>query len=231
MSVIQKFSIEKINKIRKILLLYIDKEIKSKNKINHLNCLTERFSGKDLIYQNAYSTPINLEQKFSNEEDQNNINQSQIEFNQNSYSFKTINSFNSNLTYNNIEENIKKITNINVFVNGNFQMKNEMKHISKFEKNYIIVKDDILRLTGKINCINYLINLYRGLKCSSKKRKCLSSIKIKKINNEESKKETILEVKKKQKKSNKKRRNNSVIYLNDNANDIKKTKRKSLFHK
>jgi hypothetical protein len=92
MSVIQKFSIEKINKIRKILLLYIDKEIKSKNKINHLNCLTERFSGKDLIYQNAYSTPINLEQKFSNEEDQNNINQSQIEFNQNSYSFKAIDS-------------------------------------------------------------------------------------------------------------------------------------------
>ena len=93
MSVIQKFSIEKINKIRKILLLYIDKEIKSKNKINHLNSFNERFSEKDLVYQKAYSTPINLEQKFSNlEENQNNINHSQIEFNQNSYTFNSNNS-------------------------------------------------------------------------------------------------------------------------------------------
>ena len=130
MSVIQKFSIEKINKIRKILLLYIDKEIKSKNKINHLNSFNERFSEKDLVYQKAYSSPINLEQKFSNlEENQNNINHSQIEFNQNSYTFNSNNSLNSNFSYNNIDENITKIKNINLFVNWKFQMNNEMKHI------------------------------------------------------------------------------------------------------
>ena len=244
MSVIQKFSIEKINKIRKILLLYIDKEIKSKNKINHLNSLNERFSETDLIYQKAYSSPINLEQKFSNsEEDQNNINHSQIGFNQNCYSFKTNNSFNSHLTYKNNDENIKIIKNINLFVSCKFKMKNEVKHISKFEKNYIIIKDDILRLKGKINCINYLISLCRGLKCSNKRRKCLSSVKIKKSNNEENKKESILEVKKKQKKINKKqiknnisislsKRNNSVIDLNnDDVNAIKRSKRRSLFYK
>jgi hypothetical protein len=175
MSVIQKFSIEKINKIRKMLLLYIDNEIKSKNKINHLNSLNERFSEKDVIYQKAYITPINLEQKFLNlEENQGDVNQSQIEFNQNCYTFKTNNSLNSNSTYNNIDENIKIIKNNNLFVNLNFQMKNEMKHISKFEKNYIIVKDDILRLKRKINCVNYLINLCRGIKCSNKRRKCIS---------------------------------------------------------
>jgi hypothetical protein len=116
MSVIQKFSIEKINKIRKMLLLYIDNEIKSKNKINHLNSLNERFSEKDVIYQKAYITPINLEQKFLNlEENQGDVNQSQIEFNQNCYTFKTNNSFNSNSTYNNIDENIKIIKNNNLF--------------------------------------------------------------------------------------------------------------------
>ena len=233
MSVIQKFSIEKINKIRKILLLYIDKEIKSKNKINHLNSFNERFSEKDLVYQKAYSSPINLEQKFSNlEENQNNINHSQIEFNQNSYTFNSNNSLNSNFSYNNIDENITKIKNINLFVNWKFQMNNEMKNINKFQKNYIIFKNNILRLKGKINCINYLINLCRGLKCSNKRRKCLSSIKIKKGNNKENKKETILELKKKQKKVNKKRikntisisidkRNNSEFGLNDDdANAI-----------
>ncbi len=65
----------------------------------------------------------------------------------------------------------------------------------------------------------------------------------KKSNNEQSKKESILEVKKKQKKINKKRikntisisvgkRHNSVIDLNDDdANAIKKSKRRSLFYK
>ena len=115
--------------------------------------------------------------------------------------------------------------------------------ISKFEKNYIIIKDDTLRLKGKINCLNYLISLCRGLKCSNKRKKCLSSIKVKKSNNEQSKKESILEVKKKQKKTNKKRikntislsigkRNKSVIDFNDDdTNAIKKAKRRSLFYK
>lgn len=242
MSVIQKFPIEKINKIRKILLLYIDKEIKSKNKINCSNSLNERFSEKDLVYQKAYSNPINLELKFSNSEDnQNNINQSQNDFNQNCYTFKIYNSLNSNMNNKNIDGNIKIIKNINLSYNWKFQI-NKMKHISKFEKNYIIIKDDTLRLKGKINCINYLISLCRGLKCPNKRKKCLSIIKVKKSNNEESKKETLLELKKKQNKINKKRnkntisislgkRHNSVINLNDNdANIIKKAKRRSLFY-
>ena len=159
MSMIQKFPIEKINKIRKILLLYIDKEIKSKNKINHSNSLTERFSEKGLVYQKAYSNPINLELKFSNsEENQNNINLSQNDFNQNYYTFEIYNSLNSNINNKSIDGNIKIIKNINLSVNWNFQVKNKVKHISKFEKNYIIIKDDTLRLKGKINCINYLIS-------------------------------------------------------------------------
>ena len=83
----------------------------------------------------------------------------------------------------------------------------EIKHINKFEKNYIIINNNKSTLKGTKNKNNYLINLSNNLKSVTnkvkKRRKCSSTFKIgtNEINNGE-KKETILEGKKKQKRNN-----------------------------
>lgn len=269
MSVFQKFSIKKINKIRKVLLLYIDKDLKLhfKNK-NHKNSLSERLIDNNIIYEKSYSQPIQIEQNYFS-------NNTQIE---NDYIPTRNNSHHFTVSENDSIPNINKIrsgglscraNSLNIKNNQDIlnlkliskkqaskdmsyrlnKMSNGVRNINKYDKKYIIIKDDKLRLRKKNDSLNYLTNLYRNFKCLKKRKRCLSTMKIK----EEKKvdeKETILEVKEKQKgnnnKNNKKKRKVSVLVskknvvnvTNMNSEDIndmillmKKQKRRSLFAK
>ena len=253
MSLIQKFSIKRINKIRKLLLLYIDKDLKiqQKNK-KHFDCFSKQFDDK--IFQKAYSTPINIEQYYSNvSTEQNNINTilvSDLSFNDFTYKhftsdLKVRDSFQTN-NNNKIKGNLSKKTffqnnaSENI-INNLLKSKNERKHINKSEKSYIIIKDDKIKLKK-----TYLIDLSLNLKNTRKRRKCRSSIKIKSKENENNKnkdnKKTILEVKKKKKIPNADYiKNQKTAYANKRSLStidkkdlnilIKKQKRRSLFFK
>lgn len=250
MSGIQKFSIKKINKIRKLLLLYIDKDLKFQYKSKrHKDSITPKFEDNNKVYQEAYSISINIEENFYNFSNVSNVPEeindlfpvmrtdsninSKISFNYNineslSYSFKS--------TYSNNNNNKEK-TLLPVF-------KKKQIYINKLEKNFIIIKQDKLRLKKKIDSMSYLFNLYRNFKCPNKRKRCLSCVKIKKEKNKKDNKETILEVKKKQKgKNNNEKKNEkssfscdkkkysvpSSVEINELNGIIKKSKRRSLF--
>ena len=258
MSLIQKFSIKRINKIRKLLLLYIDKDLKYQQKNKKLkDSFTEKFENNKS--QERYSMPINIEQKFSNVSFEFNPRNQLI---QDNLSFKNIPIksyvsdlivFSSSRSINNNNNNNKggkEFLSKNTLYKNNLseniiyklqKNKNERKHICKSEKNYIIISDNEINLKK-----TYLIDLSRSLKNVVKRRKCLSSIKIKKENNKKKdNKKTILEIKKKQKDNNneyKKNKKNSffenerslsIIHINKNDMnlDYKKEKRRSLFYK
>jgi len=265
MSVFQRFSIKKINKIRKILLLYIDKDLKLhfKNK-NHENTLSKRLIDNNIIYEKSYSQPIQIEQNYFS-------NNSQVE---NEFNLIRYNSVHFTVSENDFIPNINKIKNGGLSYRANSlniknkqeilnlkliskkevskdmsyrlsKMSNAVRNINKYDKKYIIIKDDKLRLRKK-DSLNYLTSLYRNFKCLTKRKRCLSTKKI----NEEKKideKETILEVKEKQKgnnKDNKKDRKVSVLISKKNVtnmnsedtNDMvlltkKQKRRRSLFAK
>ena len=277
MSLLQKFSIKKINKIRKVLLLYIDKDLKLhfKNK-NHKNSLARRLIDNNIINEKSYSQPIQIEQNFSNE---SQIENEFIPIRNNSHHF-TISENNfipnidkvksrgsshraNSLKINNHQEilNLKLISNNkgtkDIIYNLN-KISNGLRNINKYNKKFIIIKDDKTRLRKKNDSLNYLANLYRNFKVIKKRKKCLSTKKIKneKKNDE---KETILEVKEKQKGNNNDKKNggkasvlvsaknmNMNMNINININNMnmnnseeindmillmKKQKRRSLFAK
>lgn len=124
-------------------------------------------------------------------------------------------------------------------------MSNGTRHINKYDKKYIIIKHDKLRLRKKNDSLNYLKNLYRNFKCLKARKKCYSTMKIKNEKKRDEK-ETILEVKEKQKGNNNDNRfgrRASVLVSKKNINQInneeindmillmKKQKRRSLFAK
>ena len=255
MSLIQKFSIKRINKIRKILLLYIDKDLKfqQKNK-KQFDCFTRKFDNKSL--EKMYSAPINIQQYYSNISQQNNINTIVVgdlsfdTFSEKSYMFN-LKSYNSNHIYGNnniIKGTLSKKTVIQNDISENIINKllrnnNERKHINKSEKSFVVIKDN--KMAPKKQ---YLINLASNLKNAIKRRrrKCLSTVKIENKrtkNNKTKEKKTILEVKRKQtniniisyKKDQKTafgaKRSLSTIDKKDLNILIKRQKRRSLFFK
>ena len=253
MSLIQKIPIKRINKIRKILLLYIDKDLKiqQKNK-KHFDCISKQFD--DNIFQKMYSTPINIEQYYSNistqHNDMNTILVGDLSFNDFTYKhytsdLKVCDSYQSSFNSNRIKGTLSKKTFFQnnaseLIINNLLKTKNERKHINKSEKSYIVIKDDKIKIKK-----TYLIDLSRNLKNIRKRRKCKSSMKIKTKGNESNKnkdKKTILEVKKKKKNpdaeyiKNQKtayasKRSLSTIDQKDLNMLIKKQKRRSLFFK
>ena len=204
MSDIEKFSIKKINKIRKILLLYTDKDLKYQQKNKYKN-FTKRFNNNDYLNRRVYSSPINIEQQFISISGAQNEIECKFEINNIYCSVSSRNNkFSSNSGIK--EELILSILpkrEISKDIIYKLEKNNEIKHINKFEKNYIIINNKKLGLKEKINNTNYLKNLYHNLKCvKHKRRRCSSTFKM---NNNENKngdiKETILEVKKKNKKN------------------------------
>ena len=253
MSLIQKFSIKRINKIRKILLLYIDKDLKfqQKNK-KQFDCFTRKFNDKSL--EKMYSAPINIQQYYSNISQQNNVNTIVVgdlsfdTFSEKSYMFN-LKSYNSNHIYGNnniIKGTLSKKTVIQNDISENIINKllrnnNERKHINKSEKSFVVIKDNKIKLKKQ-----YLINLARSLKNAIRRKKCLSTMKIVNKRNKNIKtkeKKTILEVKRKQtniniisyKKDQKTafgaKRSLSTIDKKDLNLLIKRQKRRSLFFK
>ena len=253
MSLIQKFSIKRINKIRKILLLYIDKDLKfqQKNK-KQFDCFTRKFNDKSL--EKMYSAPINIQQYYSNISQQNNVNTIVVgdlsfdTFSEKSYMFN-LKSYNSNHIYGNnniIKGTLSKKTVIQNDISENIINKllrnnNERKHINKSEKSFVVIKDNKIKLKKQ-----YLINLARSLKNAIRRKKCLSTMKIVNKRNKNIKtkeKKTILEVKRKQTNNNiisyKKdqktafagKRSLSTIDKKDLNLLIKRQKRRSLFFK
>ena len=254
MSLIQKFSIKRINKIRKILLLYIDKDLKfqKKNK-KQFDYFTREFDDKSL--EKMYSAPISIQQYYSNISQQNDINT--IVVGDSSFdTFSEKSSYMSNLkTYhwNHIKDNnniikgaLSKKTVIQNDISENIINKllrnnNERKHINKSEKSFVVIKDNKIKLKKQ-----YLINLARSLKNAIRRKKCLSTMKIdnkRNKNNKTKEKKTILEVKRKQTNNNiisyKKdqktafagKRSLSTIDKKDLNLLIKRQKRRSLFFK
>jgi hypothetical protein len=243
MSIIQKYSIKKINKIRKLLLLYIDKDLKNHYKRKkRRDSIIEKFEHNNVIYQKSYSNPIFIEENFSNLPEEKNSSFPLIQLN--SISFDTKTSFNYNYNNDNISYSFKSAFSSNSKEKTMFPaFQKKEKYISKLEKHYIIIKDDKLRLRKKIDSMSYLFNLYKNFKFVNRRKKCLSSVKIKSKNNKKDGKETILDVKKKQKRKNIKdksdgkasvlcnKKNISVqsIDINELNVNIKKSKKRSLF--
>ena len=256
MSLIQKIPIKRINKIRKILLLYIDKDLKiqQKNK-KHFDCISKQFD--DNIFQKMYSTPINIEQYYSNistqHNDMNTILVGDLSFNDFTYKhytsdLKVCDSYQSSFNSNRIKGTLSKKTFFQnnaseLIINNLLKTKNERKHINKSEKSFVVIKDN--KMAPKKQ---YLINLASNLKNAIKRRrrKCLSTVKIENKrtkNNKTKEKKTILEVKRKQtniniisyKKDQKTafgaKRSLSTIDKKDLNLLIKRQKRRSLFFK
>ena len=265
MSILQKFSIKKINKIRKLLLLYIDNDLKLhfKNK-KHKNSLSERLIDNNIIYEKSYSQPIQIEQNFCNISQIHNNDFIPIRNNSHHFTVSEndcISNINKVINSSkNCRENSLKISNNQELLKIRLISKKEapkdilfrlnkisngVRNINKYDKKYIIIKDDKFRLRKKSDSLNYLTNLYRNFKCIKKRKKCLSTMKIKKQKTIDEK-ETILEIKEKQKgnkKENKIGGRSSVLVstknitnmnteeINDMILYMKKQKRRSLFAK
>ena len=235
MSTIQKFSIKKINKIRKILLLYIDKDIKFQKKIpKYKNSFSQKLNDCKNIYQRAISYPIKIEENFSFNFSEKANEQNQIILG-NIFSFKSNNSFRLSNKNDILEEgfNSKEESNSKLF-------QREVKHINKYNKNnknFIIIKDEKSRLKENKKGKNFLLNLSLNLKNFRKRKRCLSCIKIQLDENEKEQiKETVLEFKKEQKRKTmnlKNDRKGSIIVnakklneVNNNINNINQVKKK-----
>ena len=221
MSLMQKFSIKKINRIRKILLLYIDKDLKMNNKKRKLNkdSFSEKINQNNIMYQKAFSEPIIIKQSFKNiskNEEKDFIPIIQNQNNNTFYNIYPINCY-SNRS-NNISSSIKSFYSNNsqeTVEFGSFtkreisndiifkldKNKKDIKHINKLQKTYIIIKNNDFRQKKKLDSMNYLLNLTRNFKCKIKREKFFSCAKINKKKKKDDK-ETIMEVKNKQKGKN-----------------------------
>ena len=244
MSTIQKYSIKKINQIRKILLLYIDKDIQFQKKIQkHRNSFAKNFNDCLNIYQKSFSSPIKFEEHFSSNLRDENSKMSHIISGNigNSFSFNNsiyeINNSNNGLTFGfNSQERY-----------GFHLFPSKKMHINKYEKQYIIIKGEKIRLNEKIKGKHFLLNLSQNLKYLNipKTKKCLSSMKnrMNKDKNEHIK-ETILEVKEKQKHNHVKLKKKGTTSFLGRAKDligsnidinniiqVKKNRKKSLFQR